>query len=107
MGLPGETRQMMLQTIQQACRLPIDVLKLHQLQILRGTRLALEADQVPTFSVEEYLDLCCEIVGLVPPDIAIERFTSSAPANLLISPRWGLKNYQFVNLLHNRLTNNQ
>jgi hypothetical protein len=37
------------------------------------------------------------------PDIAIERFVSQSPAEMLISPRWGLKNYQFTNLLHNRL----
>jgi radical SAM superfamily enzyme len=39
----------------------------------------------------------------VPRSIAIERFVSQAPADLLIAPRWGLKNYQFTNLLHNRL----
>lgn len=103
MGLPGETRDMMLDTVRRVTALPVDVIKLHQLQVLRGTRMALEADSIDTFTVDEYIDLCCDIVRLVPPHIAIERFTSSAPADLLIKPRWGLKNYQFTNLLHNRL----
>lgn len=103
MGLPGETRPMMLETVRRVCELPVDVLKFHQLQILRGTRLALEADRIPTFDVDGYLDLCVDIVGIVHPGIAIERFTSSAPSDMLIAPRWGLKNYQFTNLLKNRL----
>lgn len=103
MGLPGETRDMMMETVRRVCSLPVDVLKFHQLQILRGTRLALEADGIGTFTVGEYIDLCADIVGIVPRSIAIERFTSSAPAELLIAPRWGLKNYQFVNLLKKRL----
>lgn len=103
MGLPGETRDMMLDTVRRVTALPVDVIKLHQLQVLRGTHMALEADSIDTFTVDEYIDLCCDIVRLVPPHIAIERFTSSAPADLLIKPRWGLKNYQFTNLLHNRL----
>lgn len=103
MGLPGESRDMMLETVRRSCQLPVDVLKLHQLQILRGTRLALEADRIRTFTVSDYIDLCADIVRIVPRSIAIERFTSSAPAELLIAPRWGLKNYQFVNLLKKRL----
>lgn len=105
MGLPGETVDMMLETTRRVCELPVDVLKFHQLQVLRGTRLAAEADSITTFGVDDYLDLCSRIVRLVPRHIAIERFTSSAPADLLIAPRWGLKNYQFVNLLNNRLNN--
>ena len=103
MGLPGETREMMLETVRRVTSLPVDVVKLHQLQVLRGTRMALEADTIDTFTVDEYIDLCCDIVRLIPPHIAIERFTSSAPSDMLIKPRWGLKNYQFINLLHNRL----
>ncbi|MBD5213318.1 MAG: TIGR01212 family radical SAM protein [Bacteroidales bacterium] len=105
MGLPGETRQMMLDTVSACCRLPIDVLKLHQLQVIKGTRLSQMADGLRLFTVEEYLDLCVDVVRLVPEHIAIERFTSSAPRELLIAPRWDLKNYEFVNLLKNRLKN--
>lgn len=99
MGLPGESRSMMLETVRQACELPVEVLKLHQLQVLRGTRLAARADIITTFTLDGYLDLCAEIVGIVPRSIAIERFTSSSPSELLIAPRWGVKNSEFVKLL--------
>lgn len=105
MGLPGETRAMMLDTVERCCRLPIDVLKIHQLQIIKGTALAASGNYPELFTVDDYLDLCVEIVKKVPETIAIERFTSSAPEDMLIAPRWGLKNYEFVNLLKNRLKN--
>ena len=103
MGLPGEDIPMMLQTIDRISSLPIDTVKLHQLQILRGTRMATGTYDIHTFTVDEYIDMCIAIIQRLPKHIAIERFVSSAPDNLLISPRWGLKNYQFTNLLHNRL----
>lgn len=105
MGLPGESREMMLQTVDRCCSLPVDVLKFHQLQVIKNTRLAVENPDIKTFTVDEYLDLCVEIVRRVPHSIAIERFTSSSPDDLLIAPRWGLKNYEFVNLLKKRLSN--
>lgn len=107
MGLPGETVDMMLQSVDALSQLPVDTVKFHQLQIIRGTRLALEIEKglydVPRMTVEEYIDLCAKIVRRINPDIAIERFTSQSPEDLLIYPKWGLKNYQFVNLLHRRL----
>lgn len=106
-GLPGETEEMMLQTIRRAVVLPIESLKLHHLQVIKDTPLARLIDEkkidVKTFSVEEYIDLCIEIINLVPGNIAIERFLASSPPDKVIMPKWGLKNYEFVNLLNNRL----
>lgn len=107
MGLPGENREMMIETIDRVSRLPIDTVKLHQLQLVKGTRMALDVEKglydVTKFSVDEYIDLCCEVVKHVRPDIAIERFVSQSPDDLLISPRWGLKNYEFTHRLNRRL----
>lgn len=107
LGLPGETVDDMLHTVDQTSLLPIDTVKLHQLQIIRGTRLARQVAAgevtVAAWDVDEYIDLCVKIVARMRRDIAIERFVSQSPAELLISPRWGLKNYQFTNLLHNAL----
>ena len=113
MGLPVETRGMMLETVRRAAALPISTVKFHQLQIIKGTIMARELAAgkdpgVTMFTVEEYLSLCRDIVQILKsenPGIAIERFTSSAPADLLLAPRWGLKNYQFTNLLHRMLGN--
>lgn len=107
MGLPGESRNMMLETVDRAIQLPISSLKFHQLQIIRGTRLEREyadgVDDIRLFDVNDYIDLCADIVSKVPRHIAIERFVSQSPDALLVAPRWNLKNYQFTNLLNNRL----
>lgn len=107
MGLPGETREMMLSTIDAVNALPVDTVKIHQLQLVRGTRMAADIEaglyDIPRFTVEEYADLCRDIVRRLRSDIAIERFVSQSPADMLIYPRWGLKNYQFTNLLQQRL----
>lgn len=107
MGLPGETREMMLATIDAVNTLPVDTVKIHQLQLVRETRMAADIEaglyDIPRFTVEEYADLCRDIVRRLRSDIAIERFVSQSPADMLIYPRWGLKNYQFTNLLQQRL----
>lgn len=107
MGLPGETRQMMLTTVQRAVALPIDTIKFHQLQIIRNTRFAAEYTANPAafdlFTPQRYAELCRDIIDIVAPhDIAIERFVSQSPDDLLIAPRWNLKNYQFAQLLNAR-----
>lgn len=104
---PGETDDMVLETVRKACALPIDSLKLHQLQVISGTRLHSEwekgAIEVILYTLERYLDLCVRIVKEVPKHIAIERFLASSPPEKVVAPKWGLKNYQFTNLLHNLL----
>jgi len=107
MGLPGEDEQMMLESVRRLSTLDIQSVKFHQLQIIRGTALASEYEANPDmfhiFTVEEYIELCCKIVGIINPRIAIERFTSSAPADMVIAPKWGLKNYEFTHRLRNKL----
>ncbi|MBR5436772.1 MAG: TIGR01212 family radical SAM protein [Muribaculaceae bacterium] len=107
LGLPGETDEMILQTLKRAALLPIEIIKLHQLQIIKGTRMAKDYEEhlypIRQFTVEEYIELCCKIIDIVPKRISIERFVSQSPDDLLISPRWGLKNYQFSALLNRRL----
>lgn len=106
-GLPGETEEMMLETVRHICEQPIDTLKLHQLQVLRGTRLAEmvrnEETEVNPFGLEEYLDFCAKVVRIVPKRIAIERFLSQAPPAMVQMPKWGIKNYQFTDMLMKRL----
>lgn len=99
MGLPGETEEMMLQTIDRVNTLLVSTLKLHQLQVIRGTRLERMTEPRLRWSAEEYASLCARIVSRLRPDIAIERFTSQAPAGMVVEPRWGLKNYQFTEVV--------
>lgn len=107
MGLPGETEAMMMDTIDEVNKLPIDTLKIHQLQLIRGTKMARDVAageyDIPRFSSEEYAELCVKIINRLRKDIAIERFVSQSPPELLIYPRWNLKNYQFSQLLNNKI----
>lgn len=110
-GLPGETPEMMLETVRKGVALPIDSIKLHHLQILKNTRIAQLWERgklsVEQFTVEKYIDLCIKIINLVPRKIAIERFLASSPPDKVLSPHWGLKNYEFTNLLKNKLKENK
>ncbi len=107
LGLPGETEQMMLETVDKVSALPVDTVKFHQLQIVEGTRMAMQYRagelDTPLFEIDRYLALCRQIILRLRKDIAIERFTSQSPAELLIAPRWGMKNYEFTNRLNNML----
>lgn len=107
-GLPGENENMMLETVRKAVSLPIESLKFHHLQVLNNTPLEkLRSEkklEIHPFSVEEYIDLCIKIIKLVPRNIAVERFLASSPPDRVIAPKWGMKNYEFVNLLRSRLS---
>lgn len=106
LGLPGESREEILRQEEIINSLPIDFLKLHQLQITKGTILEHRPDlieQCTLYTPEEYIDLVVEYLSHLRSDIIIERFTSQSPAELLVAPRWGLKNYEFTNLLNKRL----
>ena len=109
LGLPGETRDMMLQTIDRLNELPVSTVKFHQMQVVEGTELARryhdDCSNVTIFEVDEYIDLCVEIIGRLRKDIAIERFTSQSPESMLIAPKWGIKNHVFVDQLQKRLRN--
>lgn len=107
LGLPGETTDDMLTTVDRINALPISTVKFHQLQIVRGTPMARDYAANPEtfrlFDVDSYVDMCVRIVLKLRRDIAIDRFVSQSPDSMLIAPRWGLKNYQFAALLHKRL----
>lgn len=101
LGLPGEDREESLRQAPIISSLPMNILKIHQMQIIKGTRLAEEYLQnpFPLYTVEEYVCLIADYISLLRKDLVLERFVSQSPPELLIAPRWGLKNYQFVHLL--------
>ena len=75
------------------------------MQVIKGTRLAKEYAEHPfhVYTVEEYIEVLVNYIGLLRKDLVLERFVSQSPADMLIAPKWGLKNYEFTNLLNNRL----
>ena len=109
LGLPGEDAAESLRQASIISSLPIDILKIHQMQIIRGTRLAEEfaANPFHIYTVDEYIKLIAEYIQRLRPDLILERFVSQSPKELLIAPHWGLKNYEFTNLLVNYLKQNK
>ena len=104
-GLPGEDAEESLRQAPVISSLPLDILKIHQMQIIKGTRLAQEYAEHPfhVYTVEEYIDVIVRYIQLLRKDLVLERFVSQSPKSLLVAPKWGLKNYEFTNLLNNRL----
>ena len=107
LGLPGESRDEILGHADRLSDLPLTTLKLHQLQLIRHTRMALEFERQPEdfhlFTVDEYIDLVIDFIERLDPAIALERFVSQSPKELLIAPDWGLKNYEFTARVNRRL----
>lgn len=99
-GLPGENAKESIRQAPQISRLPLDVLKIHQMQIIRGTRLAQIYKETPfhMYSVREYIELIARYIQRLRKDLVIERFISQSPKELLIAPQWGLKNQAFNDL---------
>jgi uncharacterized protein len=107
LGLPGESYDDFMEQSGIISQLPVENLKLHQLQIHRGTAMAVQYEQQPDsfrlFSVGEYVDLVVDYLERLNPAIVVERFVSQSPDGLLIAPRWGLKNFEFVTKVDKRL----
>lgn len=107
LGLPGESREEMLMHASRISELPINYLKVHQLQYVKGSQLGSaylkNPEKYKVFEVEEYVELVVDFLERVRPDIVMERFASQAPQNLLLAPKWGLKNFEFVRLVDKRL----
>lgn len=109
MGLPGETKTDLLHHAKALSKLPITTLKLHHLQIVKRSIMAYQHRKNPEnfnlFSSESYIEFITEFIGLLRPDIIIERFVSEAPKDLLIAPNWnGLKNFEIVDKIDKKLT---
>ena len=101
LGLPGEKKQDFINHAKELSKLPFTLLKLHQLQIIKHTAMARDYAQNPSkykiFELDEYLNLVVEFLEYLRPDILVERFTSEAPADKLIAPKWGMiKNYEIT-----------
>lgn len=107
LGLPGESRNDMLSHASRLSQLPLHTIKLHQLQLIRGTVMGNEYEAHPQQfdipDIDTYIDLAIDFTELLRPDIVIERFVSQSPAELLLAPHWGVKNHEFTARLLRRM----
>lgn len=107
LGLPGESREDMLSHATRLSQLPLHTIKLHQLQLIKGTVMGNDYITHPEYfdipDIDTYIDLAIDFAELLRPDIVIERFVSQSPAELLIAPHWGVKNHEFTARLLRRM----
>ncbi|MBR5843256.1 MAG: TIGR01212 family radical SAM protein [Bacteroidaceae bacterium] len=107
LGLPGESHNDILSHATRLSQLPLHTIKLHQLQLIKGTVMGNEYIAHPEHfdipDIDTYIDRAIDFVELLRPDIVVERFVSQSPTNLLIAPHWGVKNHEFTARLLRRM----
>lgn len=107
LGLPGEERSDIMRQATELSKLPLTTLKMHQLQLIRGTRMAEEYAATPgdfhLFALDDYVDTVVDYVERLRPGLVLERFASQSPKELLIAPDWGLKNHELVDKVKKRM----
>lgn len=107
LGLPGEKADDTIEQAKAISSLPLTTLKMHQLQLIRGTRMAREYEEHPydfhLFGLNEYIDAVVNYIQHLRADMVLERFVSQSPKELLVAPEWGLKNFEFTARLLKRM----
>jgi hypothetical protein len=99
-GLPGESQQMMLDEAKILSDLPLTTLKLHQLQIVKNTQMAVDFQNRPSeftfFSLDEYIHMIINFLERLSPNIVMERFAGEVPPRFLAGPNWGILRYDQI-----------
>jgi len=106
LGLPGETKKDMLETAKALAKMGINGIKLHHLQVIKNTKLArdFERGEFKVLSLEEYIELVCDVLELLPSNITIQRLVGEVlEDNMLIAPRWNLNKHQILSLIEQKL----
>ena len=107
LGLPKESKSEMINHAKNISALPVNTLKIHHLQIVKHTMMAIQYKKDPNFfsfmELDEYIDLVIDFLEYLDPKIIIERFFSESPDKMLIYPRYGLKNFEVQHLVQRRL----
>lgn len=107
LGLPHESRSIILSHARRISQLPLTAVKLHQLQLVKGTKMARQFAEHPDwfrlYTADEYIDLVIDFIELLNPAIAVERMISQSPPGFVIAPDWGLKNFEFIVKVERRM----
>ena len=104
LGLPGESREDMIRSVQYVCRSGVWGIKLHLLNIVKGSGLEKDyRDYQPFPSLEDYVNFVCDLLEIIPPEIVIHRLTGDAPRKILLSPEWSYRKRTILNGIQNEL----
>ena len=104
LGLPGETREMMLDSVRYVSKSMPFGMKLHMFNLVKGSQMEhTHPDYVSFPSIEEYIDLLIAAVEEIPPEITLHRISGDAPRSTLISPEWSYQKRTILNGIHNTM----
>jgi radical SAM superfamily enzyme len=108
LGLPGESREEMLQTVKYVGESGVQGIKLQLLHVLEGTDLAIDYRNglFEVMSMEDYISLIKDCVDILPDDIVIHRLTGDGPKRILIAPEWTKDKKRVLNALNKELNIN-
>ena len=108
LGLPGESTQDILNTMEYLNHQDIQGIKLQLLHVLRGTDLASDYEKglFCTYERDEYISLVISCLEHLRPDMVIHRITGDGPKDLLIAPLWASRKREVLNLLHHQMKEN-
>lgn len=107
-GLPGETNEDMLKTVDYVAHLGVQGIKFHLLHLMKGTKMVeqYESGELKLLGQEDYIDLICKAVAMIPSDMVVHRLTGDAPRESLIGPMWSLKKWEVLNAIDKALVDN-
>ena len=107
-GLPGETKEDMLKTVEYIAHSGAQGVKFHLLHLMKGTPLVklYERGELEFLEQEDYIDLLCKSVEMLPQEMVIHRLTGDAPRDLLIGPMWSLKKWEILNAIDRTMEEN-
>lgn len=104
-GLPLETKEMMMETVREVVKLDIQGIKIHLLHLMKRTPMVKQFEKglVKFLEFDEYIELVCDQLEIIPPHIIIHRLTGDAPADMLIGPIWSMKKWEILNAIDKEL----
>ena len=104
-GLPGETREDILETARAIATLPIHGIKIHSLLALKGTVIGdlYEKGEITMFSRDDYITIVCDILEILPPEMVIQRLTADGYRDIFIGPKWAVNKMEVLNAIDREL----
>ena len=107
-GLPGETKEDMLKTVDYVAHSGAQGIKFHLLHLMQGTQMVkqYESGELQLLSQEDYIDLICKGIAMLPQNMVVHRLTGDAPRESLIGPMWSLKKWEVLNAIDKALADN-
>lgn len=107
-GLPGESKEDMLKTVDYVAHSGVQGIKFHLLHLMEGTKMVeqYKSGELKLMTQEDYIDTICKAVTIIPEEMVVHRLTGDAPRELLIGPMWSLKKWEVLNAIDKALEDN-